>query len=125
MLFTVSKFAITDEMLLGFRGNCPFQQYMSNKQNRYDLKIFALVYSKTRYLLKWEYLGKKLQGPFWQDNSAMGLVQRLFVPISRTGRNFTFDNFFTSFPLINTLLTNHKLTAVGTAHKNKRELPPE
>lgn len=124
--YTISEFATVDEMLLGFRGRCSFRQYMPQKPNKYGLKVYATVCSKTRYLLIWEpYLGVQPQGPFWKDNSQMSLVQRLVQPISGTGRNLTFDNFFTSFPLIKTLLVSHRLTVVGTVRKNKRELPLE
>ena len=39
-------------------------------------------------------------------------------------RNVTGDNFFTSMPLVNNLLTC-KTTYVGTIRRNKRDLPPQ
>ncbi|KAB0790393.1 hypothetical protein PPYR_15241, partial [Photinus pyralis] len=38
-----------DEKLEAFRGRCSFRQYIPSKPNRYGLKIFALVDSKTFY----------------------------------------------------------------------------
>lgn len=49
---------------------------------------------------------------------------RLIANISVTGRNITFDNWFASIPLIEKLRKEHRLTAVCTLHKNKREIPP-
>nr|CAI5827952.1 unnamed protein product [Callosobruchus analis] len=46
-------------------------------------------------------------------------------PITKTGRNITIDNWFTSYELINELLESHNLTLVGTMRKNKRQLPSE
>ncbi|KAJ4426864.1 hypothetical protein ANN_26663 [Periplaneta americana] len=43
--------------------------------------------------------------------------------ISGSRRNITTDNWFTSVPLADELLTTHKLTLVGTLRKNKREVP--
>uniref|UniRef100_A0A1B6E438 PiggyBac transposable element-derived protein domain-containing protein n=1 Tax=Clastoptera arizonana TaxID=38151 RepID=A0A1B6E438_9HEMI len=124
--YTVGEHVTVDEMLLGFRGRCRFRQYMPSKPNKYGLKIFALVDARTHYMLNWEpYLGIQPDGPYKQDNSQVSLVLRLISPISGTGRNVTTDNFFTSFPLIDRMLHEHRLTIVGTVRKNKRELPPE
>lgn len=59
------------------------------------------------------------------QNSAQNVVERLIRPISKTSRNVTCDNWFTSFGLIESLRRNHQLTFVGTVRKNKRELPTE
>ena len=50
-------------------------------------------------------------------------VRTLTQTIHGTYRNVTMDNWFTSFPLARKMLTDHKLTIVGTLRKNKREIP--
>lgn len=115
-----------DEKLEAFRGKCSFRQYIPSKPNRYGLKVYALVDSKTYYTMNLEvYVGTQPNGPYASDNSAYALVQRLVEPIRDSKRNVTCDNWFTSIPLIRTLYNDYKLTFLGTIRKNKRELPPE
>ncbi|GLV46045.1 uncharacterized protein CBL_05132 [Carabus blaptoides fortunei] len=125
-LFTPSEYLTIDEQLVAFRGHCNFRQYMPSKPNKYGIKIFALVDARNFYNLKMEvYLGSQPEGPFQVSNSPGDVVTRLISPISKSGRNITVDNWFTSIPLAENLLKNHKLTLVGTLRKNKREVPPE
>lgn len=49
----------------------------------------------------------------------------MLVPVDKSGRNITMDNFYTFIPLANDLFCNHRTTIVGTMKKNKRELPIE
>ena len=78
------------------------------------------------YTCKMEvYAGKQPDGPFKVDNSSFAVVTRLISEISGSGRNVTFDNWYTSYPLVVSLLHDHKLSAVGTLRKNKREIPDE
>ncbi len=60
------------------------------------------------------YAGQKSGGPFKVDNSAIGVVSRLTSEISGSGRNFMFDNWYTTFPLIQMLFKDHKLIEVVT-----------
>lgn len=125
-LFTPSEYLTVDEQLVAFRGHCNFRQYMPSKPNKYGIKIFALVDAKNFYNLKMEvYLGTQPEGPFKVSNSPGDVVIRLISPISKSGRNITVDNWFTSIPLADNLLKNHKVTLVGTVRKNKREIPVE
>ena len=71
------------------------------------------------------YAGKQPDGPFKVDNLSFAVVTRLISKISGTGRNVTFDNWYTSYPLVISLLHDHKLSAVGTLRKNKREIPDD
>ncbi|XP_066982177.1 piggyBac transposable element-derived protein 4-like [Macrobrachium rosenbergii] len=71
------------------------------------------------------YAGKQPDGPFKVDNSSISVVTRLISEISGSGLNVTFDNWYTTYPLIRKLLDEDKLTAVGTLRKNKREIPLE
>lgn len=58
------------------------------------------------------------------DESVPTYYVRSFTePIHGTNRNITCDNWFTSIPLVDTMM-NLKLTVVGTLRKNKREIPP-
>jgi len=70
------------------------------------------------------YAGQQPEGPYKVDNSASAVIKRLIPPISKSGRNITCDNWYTSFPLANDLLKIHNFTMVGTVRKNKREIPP-
>lgn len=115
-----------DEKLEAFRGKCSFRQYIPSKPNRYGIKIYVIVDSKTYYTIYLEvYVGTQPNGPYALDNSAFALVKRLVEPIRNSKRNVTCDNWFTSIPLINTLYNDYQLTFLGTIRKNKRELPPE
>ena len=59
------------------------------------------------------YAGKQPDGPFKVDNSSFAVVTRLISEISGSGRNGTFNNWYTSYPLVVSLLHDHKLSAVG------------
>lgn len=114
-----------DEMLIAFRGRCKFRQYIPSKPAKYGIKIIALVDSTNFYILNLEiYPGKQPAGPFAASNKPFDVVNRIVGPISKSNRNLTFDNWFTSYDLVEHLLKEHKLTAVGTLRKNKKQIPP-
>ncbi|XP_026323950.1 piggyBac transposable element-derived protein 4-like [Hyposmocoma kahamanoa] len=122
--YTPSEFLTIDEMLLSFRGRCLFRVYIPNKPAKYGLKIFALVDAKSFYVLNLEvYAGKQPLGPYAVSNTAFDVVERLIQPVSRSHRNVTFDNWFTSYTLMLHLLNEHRLTSTGTVRKNKRQIP--
>ncbi|XP_030758010.1 piggyBac transposable element-derived protein 3-like [Sitophilus oryzae] len=124
--YTVGIFTTIDEMLEGFRGRCKFRQYIANKPAKYGIKIYSLADAKIFYTYNMEiYAGKQPEGPYNIPNDASSVVKRLIVPISKSGRNITMDNYFTSVPLVNELYTNHKLTVVGTLRKNKPHIPAD
>ncbi|XP_067121737.1 piggyBac transposable element-derived protein 4-like [Centruroides vittatus] len=123
--YNVSEYCTVDEKLEGFRGRCGFRQYIPSKPNKYGIKIFLLVDSKTFYTHNLEvYCGKQPDGPFSVSNSADSVVKRLTRPIVNSGRNITTDNWFTSFSLATDLLQD-RLTLVGTIRKNRKEIPAE
>ena len=124
--YTPSKYLTIDEKLEAFRGRCSFRQYIPNKPAKYGIKIYALVDAKCFYTVNLEiYPGKQPDGPFLQSNKALEVVDRLVQPVSKSSRNITFDNWFTSIPLMTHLQQNHKLTSTGTLPKNKKEIPPK
>lgn len=115
-----------DEKLEAFRGRCGFRVYIPSKPNKYGLKVYALVDSKTYYACNLEvYVGSQPPGPYVQETSASAVVERLVEPLRNSKRNLTCDNWFTSIPLVRNLYSNYKLTFLGTIRKNKREIPLE
>ena len=64
----------------------------------------------------------KQPNPHFKSTAPFDLVVRLVQYFVKTGRNLTGDNWFTSIPLVQTLL-ELKTTYVGTVRKNKREVP--
>ncbi|XP_066946066.1 piggyBac transposable element-derived protein 4-like [Macrobrachium rosenbergii] len=127
--YTPSEFVTIDEMLVAFRGHSPFRQYIPGKPAKYGIKTHALCDAKTFYVCNMEiYAGTQPDGPFKadkQNNPSQAVVTRLISDISGSATNVTFDNWYTSYPRVESLLRDHNLTAVGTLRKNKREIPPE
>lgn len=115
------SYVTIDEQLVGFRGNCPFRMFLPNKPAKYGLKLVAMVDASTYYLLDAiPYTGKGSSPP--TEPAASYFVKHLVQSIENTNRNVTFDNWFTSIPLVSDL-RKKGLTVVGTIRKNKIELP--
>ncbi|KAG8231226.1 hypothetical protein J437_LFUL005900, partial [Ladona fulva] len=92
----------------------------------YEQLIPFKLDSKTFYLLKFEiYAGVQPDGPYKSGNKPDEVVKRLVRPLRGTNRNVTTDNWYTSIPLAQSLLSEYKLTIVGTSRKNKKEIPTE
>lgn len=110
-----------DEQLVPYRGRVSFRQYIPSKPDKYGMKIFWICDSITNYPLKGiPYLGK--EGRNRATNVAHNIVLELCESYANTYRNVTFDNFFTSYELAQSLLAMG-LTSVGTLRKNKRCIP--
>lgn len=121
MCYSLGPNGTVDEMLVGFRGRCPFRVYMPSKPNRYGIKIWVLADSETCYFYNAQiYLGK--EGNLPEIGQANRVVMDLCHPIYQSGRNITTDNFFTSVPLAANLL-DKRLTLMGTLRSNKPEIP--
>ncbi|KAJ8935050.1 hypothetical protein NQ318_006980 [Aromia moschata] len=94
---------------------------MPNKPAKYCIKMYALVDSKSFYVLNLEvYVGLQPEGPFRLSNKPEDIVLRLVEPIRNSSRNVTFANWFSGYPLLGTIQAT-----VGTIRKNKKEIPPQ
>ena len=86
-----------DEHLFPTKSCCRFTQYMLNKPEKFDIKLWLAVDVESKNILNAIlYLGKDQSRPSTQrlsDNVVMTLME-LFTGI---GRNVTTNNFFTSF----------------------------
>ncbi|UYV76808.1 hypothetical protein LAZ67_14002078 [Cordylochernes scorpioides] len=124
-MYSPGEYLTIDEKLIPFRGKCNFRQYIPNKPAKYGLKMYMMSDAHTFYTVNMEpYVGNN-RGPFYKSNASDDVVKRLVEPVSGTKRNITTDNWYTSFPLAQSLLTEHNLTLVGTLKKNKKEIPVE
>ena len=127
--YTPSEFVTIDELLVAFRGRTPFRKYIPCKPAKYGIKIHAMCDAKTFYVFNMEiYAGLEPEEPYKADkeyNSSNAVVIRHTSPISGSARNVTFNNWYTSYSRVESLLNDYNLTAVLTIRKNKREIPKE
>lgn len=121
-LFNPDSNITVDEQLVGFRGKCPFRQYMPSKPARYGIKFWVLCDNNTAYVWNIQpYLGKP-PGGAREQNQGMRVVLDLSNGLK--GHNITCDNFFTSYEL-GQLLLKRNITMIGTMKRNKACIPPE
>jgi hypothetical protein len=113
-----------DEQLLGFRGKCPFRQFIPKKPDKYGLKIWLCVDSNSFYVFNaLPYIGRQPDQKR-QKQVGFNVVLDLLKPLYGSNRTVTFDNFFTSVQLAKELQAK-KINAIETLRKNKREIPIE
>lgn len=121
MLFNPGDDICVDEQLLAFKGCCKFRQYVPSKPGKYGLKIWVTVDVATTYAWRCQICTGKA------GDSAAEVGERKRVVLEMTaglqGVTVTCDYLFTSYPLMQELL-GRKVALVGTARKNKPELPP-
>lgn len=122
--YKASSYVTIDEQFLGFRGNCSFRKYIPSKPNKYGIKIVEMCDNSTKYLLDAIfYVGK---GTVEAGKPvAATLVNRLVESIKGSNHNVTMDNWFSSIPLVITMLNEKKLTVVCTVKQNKPEFPKD
>lgn len=122
--YNPSHFLTLDVKYIPFRGECPFRQFMPKTSAAYGIKMYSLVDAKDFYTINMEInAGNQPSGPYVTSYEPVDIVDRLVRPVSNTGRNITFDNYFTSIPLVTHLLQEHMLTCTGALRKNKKEIP--
>lgn len=123
-LYTPFEYCTIDEQLMDYRGNCPFRIYMASKPDKYGIKFVMMNDARTWYMINAiPYVGKVNVAA--NESVPSYYVKKLSASIHGTGRNLTVDNWFSSVPLFQTMLTEFNLTMLGTLRKNKREIPPQ
>ena len=103
------------------------RQYITSKPAKYGIKNACTA--RTFYAYNMEInAGTQPDRPYKADkeyNLSMAVAIRLICDMSGSARNITFDNWYTSYSQVESLLCDHKLTAVETLRTNKREISPE
>ncbi|UYV64257.1 hypothetical protein LAZ67_3000085 [Cordylochernes scorpioides] len=123
--YTPAEYLTVDEMLVGFRGKCPFKIYIPSKPNKYGIKIVILADSRTHYMYNaMVYTGKSKTPKSKELSLPTQIVLDISRPLWKSNRNITADNWFTSIELVDKL-KEHGLTYLGTMRKNKPQIPPQ
>ena len=108
-----------EEQLVTFRGRCTFRQYMPSKPGKYGIKIWAICHSTLHYVLKMDvYKGREIGEPR-ETNLGSKLELKISEPFKKSGKNITFNNFFTNLKLGRKLLMQN-LAIVGIIRKNRQ-----
>lgn len=130
---TLGKFAsgrspgedlVIDESMMPFRGRLKFKQYIPRKYHKYGIKVYGIKVFKlcdsSGYTYNMKVYSVKEEQPV--RDLATSVVMRLTDSYLDTGRTLSTDNFYTSVPLAEMLLTR-KTHLVCTLRKNRKSLP--
>lgn len=107
-----------DKSLHRFRGKCSFKVCIPNKPSKYKIKVYVVANNESLYSIKSKvYLGKRTHG----NNSHFPILAQPVLEstdcTSKTNRNITIDNNYTSISLAKEL-KEWSLKLVGTKNNN-------
>jgi len=108
--------------MIKFKGRSSIKQYMPKKPTNRGYKVWVRCDSITGYVYQFEiYTGKTDTG---EVSTGLGgkLVMNLSQAVVGSGCHFTFDNFFTSYELMEKLYASN-IFATGTVLTNGKDLP--
>jgi hypothetical protein len=111
--FSPNENLTIDESVFGYRGRVTFRVYLKNQSDKYGIKLSTVRDSKTRYVLRTEVYTSKGQ----QDNSIIGLFQRLLFGYLGKGHTIFMDRFYSTLDVFG-LVWARKTKAVGTCIPN-------
>ena len=118
---------VVDESLVPWRGRLIFRQYMPGKRHKYGIKLFKLCIPEGYTLNILIYAGKG-SCPKVESKEPIGIsgnyVLALTQPYLNQGRKVYIDNWYTSIPLAQELLT-YNTVCTGTIRANRKGLPQE
>ncbi|KAL4101274.1 hypothetical protein QTP88_021294 [Uroleucon formosanum] len=108
-----------DESMIPYRGRLQFRQYIPNKTHKYGVKFFKACGSNGYTYKIIIYEGKQsIKG----ESLTETIVSDLCENYLNEGRTIVTDNFYTSVPLAEKMLSKNA-HLVGTLRKNRRFLP--
>ena len=113
-----------EEQLFPTKSRYPFTQYIASKPDKFGIKFWLAVDSKSTYLLNgFPYVGKDDHRLATQSMPGH-VVMKLIEPFAGKGRNVTTDNFLTSLRL-SVELKAKNTSIVGTKNRIRREIHNE
>ena len=112
-----------DEAMIKFQGRSYLKQYMPMKPTKRGIKVWVLADSHNGYFSRLEvYTGK--QGDRVETGLGSRVVKSLTADFKGKHHMVFFDNFFTSYTLLEDLLEDG-VYGCGTARKDHRGFPKE
>lgn len=112
-----------DEQMIPFKGQLSIKQYIQNKPTKWGLKVFLLCgesgipYDFILYQGSTTEISAEMLNEFGFGASiVLHLSQR--IPASAQGHTMFFDNFFTTYPLLE-VLYDRNICAAGTIRINR------
>lgn len=110
-----------NEAMIKYKGRTSLKQYTPMKPIKRDIKVWCRADSHSGYLCDFDiYTGRHRDGI--QKGLGYSVVTRLCRGIEGKWYNIYFDNFFTSYPLLEDLYSK-KILACGTVRQGRREFP--
>jgi hypothetical protein len=103
--YTLGESITIDEILVANRGRCSFIQYMV-KNLSMGLKSMYCAMHEVFILIIWKFtVVYRILGQYVCSNKPFDIVKRLVEPITKSNRNLTSDNYFSSIQLTDYLLS--------------------
>ena len=118
--YSHTKCVTVDKQLYPYRGRCKFIQ--SLKPAKYGLKFWLLADASSYYVSNLQMYAGKVESR--TEELEMHVVLSLTSYLYGTGRNATYDNFFTILKLARNLLLEG-MTLIRAIRSNRREVPKE
>ena len=120
MLYEPSMNVAVDEAMIKFQGRSSLKQYMPKKPIKRGIKVWVLGDSSNGYFSQLDiYTGRK-------EDREVGLgayvVKKLMEGLKDKHHHVFFDNYFTSFRLLEDL-EKDGIYVCGTARKDRKEFP--
>ena len=120
--FNPSRYISIDESMIRYKGRNSMKQYMPMKPIKRGFKVWVAACAVSGFMIGFDvYTGKSNGG-----NVSLGLGERVVLDLVRMFHHLFyclfFDNFFTSLPLLKTLLEKG-LFACGTIRSTRRHFP--
>ena len=119
-LYEPSKNLAVDEAIIKFQGRSSLKQYMPAKPIKRGIKVWVLGDSSNGYFSRFEvYTGRKADR---QVGLGAHVVQTLTKELKNKYHHVYFDNYFTSYQLLEDL-EKDGIYGCGTARRDRREFP--
>lgn len=116
-LFPMIESLSIDEVMIPFKGKHSLKQYIRNKPIKRGYKVWVLA-GINGYVYRFIIYEGKSGKPFNSLGLGEEVVMKLCTGLENHNHKVYFDNFFTSFKLVNEL-KNKNIFALGTIKQNR------